>query len=733
MNSEITTATTASATTIVDTLAALHRRRPDEVALTILDDGEEVSARATFRELHENAQLIAGILRQKYPHGSRVVLLLPTGLHFVHAFFGCLAAGMIAVPASHPQQTKRLSQWKRLQAIVDNSGAELIITTAKSAGLLDELRRSEGLFDRCEIRDVATFSSADAPAQSNATDLAASISADSIAFLQYTSGTTTVPRGVVITHENIMNNQQVIAELMGHSPGVIALSWLPLYHDMGLSPILQMASIGIGVVLMPPAAFIQKPMRWLQAISKYRAHTSGGPNFAYELAANELRSNPAAEVDFSGWQVAFCGAEPIREKTVTEFTRLASAHGFKENVFFPCYGLAESTVAVTGIGKGGTVSHLNVGVDALSHGMLRLDNAKPDEVKKIINCGSTRAGNEVRIVDPNTLRPCADDEIGEIWVKGKSVGDGYWNNVDATRRTFAARTAGEQDGPYMRTGDLGALHGGDLYVTGRAKDLIIVRGRNLYPQDIEEIVQNSVEGLRKDCGAAFAVAADVEERLVIVQEVGRTLLRNVDSASVFKAVVAAVVEELAVMPYEIVLVRPASMPKTSSGKVQRSLCRDYYLQHRLDEVARWSAQPSDPRRSPVPAPRSASTVPGEAGANVIARTITETLARHLKIAPERISPTTPWAELGVDSLQAVRLSELIGRQVGLQARIDRVVGLLEHRRAGGLHCPQSECSRQRKRQTCDVQRQRPTRGMWKRSCNCPKSEATALLVAQLER
>ena len=673
MNDRPELAPNGAPSTIIDALAAWRDNAPNEVAIRVLHDGENVSAQATFLELHERVLAIAALLRRCYEPHTRILLLLPTGLEFVHAFFGCLAAGMIAVPANSPLQSKRKSQWQRLQAIAADSGAELIITTAKVASGLRETQVAGELFTRCKVVDVAEIDTlCDARVEPHG-GAPGALGAGDIAFLQYTSGTTATPRGVAITHANVMNNQEVIASLMGHRNGVAGVSWLPLHHDMGLSAILQMASVGLRLTLMPPGAFIQEPLRWLRAISDHRAHSSGGPNFAYELVARELRSKAAEGIDLSSWEVAFCGAEPIRERTVTEFIELASPLGLKPNVFYPCYGLAEVTVAATGIDKGAGAKYLDVSPELLGQGLLQADTTGQGG-KKVICCGSPRAGNEVRIVDPDTLEARGEDEVGEIWIRGKSVGKGYWNNPQATEAMFAGYVSNDGTGPYLRTGDLGAFHDGELYITGRTKDMIIIRGRNLYPQDIEDVVQDSVAGLTRNGGAAFAIVAGEEEKLVIVQEVGRTLVRNLDSAAVLKAVVAAVVEEFAVTPHAIVLVQPATIEKTSSGKVQRSLCRQYYLQDELQKVACWTDQKED-AGAVAAGHGDAASVPVSGGVGVarmyIARQIADLVARHLKVDPERISATTPWAELGLDSVRAVRLVQHLQEMTGI--RLDSTV------------------------------------------------------------
>ena len=649
---------------ILETLAAWRERTPERLALTVLGSGEEPQSRSSFRQLHERSLGMAqGLLRHARP-GDRVLLLLPNDLQFVCGFFGCLAAGLVAVPAHHPPQMRKPAQWKRLQAIVDSCAAALIVVPQKSAEALRAMQSREGLFAGCAIEAAETLL-AEGPAA--ATDLRLPRAGD-LAFLQYTSGSTGLPKGVAITHGNIIANQEVIARLMGRNAHTAALTWLPLYHDMGLSALLQMGSVGSGMVLMAPADFVQQPLRWLQAISEHRIHTSGGPNFAYRLAAATLRTPEAAGagLDLSHWEVAFCGAEPIQPGTVDDFLDAAAPFGLRRTAFFPCYGMAEATVMVTGVAPGGGWQCLAVDPAGLSQGRVQRSDAGRAGAKSLVACGAPTEGHTVRIVAADG-RPVADPhEVGEIWVRGPSVGAGYFGDERATEETFRNPLPGDDGGPYLRTGDLGVCLDGQLYVTGRVKDMLIIRGRNLYPQDLEDCVQDAVPELRRGCGAAFPVQVDGEEKLVLVQEIGRTRRRDMDVADVFRRMVVAISEDFGLTPHQVVLVETATIEKTSSGKIARALCRRAYLQGELRSVATWT-EGEAVACAAAAGPATSQAVPGAAGllCREVEDRIVQVAAGLLKMDAARVPRTTPWAELGVDSIHALQLAQKVQQATGV--------------------------------------------------------------------
>ncbi|VWD61758.1 beta-ketoacyl synthase [Burkholderia lata] len=660
-------------TSIIETLAHHTERDPHRVALTILRDGEAIESESTFGDLHAGMMCVARGLARLTEPGARVLLLLPTSAEFVCTFYGCLASGRVAVPAYHPQQVRKVAQWAKLQAIADNCGATLIVAPAPSVDTLETLQASQQLFAGCKL--VTYEALVEAGAQ-DASPLPRMPAPDDIAFLQYTSGSTGAPKGVMITHGNIIDNQRSIAMLMEHDRDTRMLSWLPLYHDMGLSMLLQLASIGLSAVLMSPVAFVQQPGRWLRAISAHRTTTSGGPNFAYALAAAALNgSDDADRLDLSSWRVAFCGAEPIHRQTVTDFIDAATPHGFEPGSFYPCYGMAEATLMVSGVPCGEGAHYLNVDNVKLAAGIVEAVQPGDANVKSLVSCGGTAPGTEIRIAGPDG-RPVADPNgVGEIWVRGGAIGVGYYGNPEATQSTFDAHFDADPDvRPFLRTGDLGAIIEGRLYVTGRVKDMLIVRGRNLYPQDLEACVQDAVPALRRGCGAAVSVQVDGEEKLVLIQEVGRTARRTMDLDATLRAMVVAVGEDFGVTPHAIVLVEPATIEKTSSGKIARALCRRAYLRGELRAVASWA---DGVYASDAGAARDhavARAVPPEAIAprsdamlieREIADRIVRVVAERLRVSETQVSRTAAWVEMGFDSMSALQFSLKVQHAIGL--------------------------------------------------------------------
>lgn len=569
--------------TLVGLLGYRAQNQPDQIAYTFLD-GETEADRITYQELDRQARAIASQLQSLNATGSRALLLYPPGLEFIAAFFGCLYAGVVAVPAYPPRRNQNMS---RLQAILASSQATLALTTTPLFSYIESRFTEEPAL--AQLRWLTTDNIArDQTAAWQQPD----VNPDTLAFLQYTSGSTGTPKGVMVSHGNLLHNCALIHQSFADTPNSRGVSWLPPYHDMGLiGGVLQPLYVGAPMVLMSAIMFIQKPLRWLQAISQYQATTSGGPNFAYDLCIDKITPEQRASLDLSSWEVAFTGAEPVRAETLEQFAATFADCGFRREAFHPCYGMAETTLIVSGGLRNAAPVIRQVDGIALERNQVVTATGKQEITRTIVGCGQNLLDQKVAIADPQSLTLRPPNQVGEIWVSGASVAQGYWQRPEETEQTFHAYLADTGDGPFLRTGDLGFLQDGELFITGRMKDVIIIRGQNHYPQDIELTVEKSHPALRVGCGAAFAVEVKGKERLVIVQEVERSYLRKLNVNEVVDSISKAVAAQHALQVYATVLVKTSSIPKTSSGKIQRHACRSGFLTGTLNVVEDWSENP----------------------------------------------------------------------------------------------------------------------------------------------
>jgi len=551
--------------TWVNVIRNRAQHRPERVLYTFLVDGDARESRLTYRELDQRARAIAGKLQQHLLPGDRVLLLYPPGLNYIAAFFGCLCASVVAVPACPPHPARLELTVPRLRSIVADVRPRMVLTTVSGLGLAEALVRNAG--ELSSLQWLAT-DSLDLELAEEWRD--PEVSADSIALVQYTSGSTATPKGVVLTHGNLLHNSGILHDTLGHSPETVGMIWLPPYHDMGLiGGILQPLYVGFPVIVMSPLHFLQRPLRWLTALSRYRATTSGGPNFAYELCVRRTTAEQRAALDLRSWDVAVVAAEPIDPATLDRFAAAFATCGFRPTAFRPSYGLAEATLMVTS----------RIGLHTLPTTRASVgsrDETRDGGARALVSCGEPRPGQRMLIVAPESSVPCLPDVTGEIWVAGPSVARGYWNRPEETEATFGARLATTGDGPFLRTGDLGFVHDGELFINGRLKDLIIIRGRNHYPEDIERTVARSHPSLRASSGAAFSVPTDGEEQLVVVHETDRHD-RDPDIEAIVDAVRCAVIEDHDVRVASVLLVRAGRLPRTTSGKIQRFACREGYL------------------------------------------------------------------------------------------------------------------------------------------------------------
>lgn len=564
--------------TLVDALESQAAAQPAHLAYVFLANGESEEQRLTYAALRSRVRTVAAQLQALGLAGQRAILLFEPGLDYVTGFLGCLWAGVIAVPAYPPDPLRMERTFSRFQGIVADARPAAILATGMILELAGYL-----LDEHAGFRGVHRIATDALPETLAETWRDPGVARDTLAFLQYTSGSTSEPKGVMLTHGNLVHNLGLIYDAFEIGPDSLGVIWLPPYHDMGLiGGILQPLYAGRPAVLMSPLTFLQHPFRWLSAVSNYRATHSGGPNFAYDLCVRKVTAAQKASLDLSHWRVAFTGAEPVRAATIERFCAAFAGCGFRREAFHPCYGLAEATLLVSG-GKAAEPPRCRT-VDAasLEHGRVALRDPDAPASVTLVGCGETLDGQEIAIVDPEAGTPCAADRVGEIWVAGDSVAQGYWGRPAETTETFRARLPGrERD--FLRTGDLGFLLDGELYVTGRIKDLIIIDGRNHYPQDIELTVEGAHPAIRPGCTAAFPITVENQERLVVAAEVKPAATdtadacRTLDSASVVTAIRRAIAQNHDLDVYAVALLRAGGALKTSSGKIQRRASRAAYL------------------------------------------------------------------------------------------------------------------------------------------------------------
>ncbi len=545
---------------------------PNKTTFRFLTDGETTEDAITYGRLDARAKGIADKLSAHCQKGDRVLLLLTPGIDFIAAFFGCLYAGCVAIPTYPHLRQKKDGILTRILNVAADATPKVILSNAiverASAAFFAETAHTKDI-PWVDVTQIAPMNDPDW----NSTP----IDTDDLAFLQYTSGSTNTPKGVMVSHGNLMHNAMTITNAFGLTPEDRCVLWLPPYHDMGLiGGILTQVFAGVETILMAPAYFLQRPIRWLQAITRYRATASGGPNFTYDYAVKKVKPEQLAELDLSTLAVAFSGAEPINADTLLRFADYFAPTGFQNKAFLPCYGLAEGTLMITAQRRGnGFVAH-RFDKSALEQHRVVPD---PENGRLLVGCGDTIDDTVLRIVNPESLLPTPEGQIGEIWAGGSSVAKGYWNRPEATRETFKAFIAGTGEGPFMRTGDLGFVQNNQLFITGRIKSLIIIDGSNHYPQDIEWTVEHCHPDIQPHGAAAFSVDLDGAEKLIIVAELDPRMLRDLNdeqARAIKRAITAAVSNEHTLSVHDIVFT--GRLPKTTSGKIKHHECRAEYLE-----------------------------------------------------------------------------------------------------------------------------------------------------------
>lgn len=566
-------------TSIVDIVRQHAHTQPSKVAATFLSARGQETDQHTYAELDTFSQAIAAQLQSVTEVGQRALLLYPASLDFIRGFMGCQYAGVVAVPVSMPQQGAQL---ERVEHVIKDAGISVILTTSQLSEQITQWRDS--LKTEQNIHVIATDTIA---AEQAERWQVFSPQPDDITFLQYTSGSTGNPKGVVVSHANLLHNSQLICERFGHTKDTPIASWLPFYHDMGLiGYILQACYVGTHFIMMAPNSFIKRPLQWLKTVDIYRVYNTGGPNFAYEHCLNKITPEQLAGLDLSSWRIATNGAEPVRHETMEKFYQRFKDAGFRYDTFNPCYGMAETTLYVSGHNPEGKIRHITLDAQALEAGHVKASDGQGEQLVSV-SCGYFD-GQQVAIICPQTGHILAEDQVGEICVQGGSVAQGYWGNLQATEETFTQ--SADDKSVWLKTGDLGFINQGELFVTGRLKDLILINGRNIYPQDIEFHIKACDANFGKCFGAAFSVAAEHSEEIVLIQEVDNQVRDEQVLAQLCEKIRDELSRTFNAPVHEIVLIKRGTIDRTTSGKIQRKKNAQQWRDGTLTVLHRWSAQ-----------------------------------------------------------------------------------------------------------------------------------------------
>jgi|SRR5690625_1059641 len=564
---------------LIDILAIQAEINPHKTAFRILNNSEETET-ITYRRLHKRATQLASYFKERKLAGERALLLYSSSIEYIESFFGCLYAEVISIPL-FPSPSKNSQSAERIESIIRDAQPKIRLENSRSTNRDSESKLSEVESIKTDLLSLHDNNDWKKP----------ELSGSSPAYLQYTSGSTSTPKGVVVTHENLLHNLELLKNFYDLNEDSVIASWLPFHHDMGLIGIvLQTVFLGASCIIMPPGDFIQKPIRWLQAISKYKATYSGAPNFAYDLCVKKTKTKQLESLDLRSWKVAFNGSEPVRFATIEQFSSKFSSAEFNIGSFYPSYGLAENTLVVTAKKTSIIPRAVKLDTKEMQEQKVSLSLSQGLDAKWVVSCGQLPEAQEVIIVNPESYRKCHVDEIGEIWIKGKSVADGYWKKENLTTNKFNAYLSDSMDGPYLRTGDLGFIFHNELYISGRLDDLIILQGQNYYPQDIEYTVEDSHSLINNEKVAAFKIVKDGKEGVVIAAELDRKFrhTKNIqnnqetrDVNELKKIVKTNIVRKYQIHVHEIVFLFPGGIPVTTSNKIQRKKSKEQYLNKQL--------------------------------------------------------------------------------------------------------------------------------------------------------
>lgn len=634
---------------LIDLVRTRSQTSANESLYTFLLDGDDDEDKLSYAGLEESSRRLGAFFQQENAKGERALLLYPPGLDYIRAFFGCLYSGVIAVPAYPPDPNRLNRTLPRLLSIIRDSQAKYVLTTRVIKDMAEFL-----FVEAPELRELTWISTDDLSPElaSQWKDLGAS--EKDLAFLQYTSGSTGEAKGVMVSHGNLLHNLELIKVACQFGPHSQGVSWLPPYHDMGLiAGILEPLYANYPMTLFSPLDFLQKPLRWLKALSKYKGTMTGGPNFAYELCVRKASPEFIQSIDLSHWDLASSGAEPVQAGTIHRFYETFKACGFKFESFFPSYGLAENTLIVCGHKnfKASDIKHL----DKKAFEQHKVVEVSPsDSTLSIVSCGPNIADQKIIIVNPENFAELPSDEVGEIWISGPSVAQGYWNKPDKNEEIFAAFT-NLKKGPFLRTGDLGFIENGNLFIAGRLKDLIIVRGAKHYPHDIEFSIEKADLPLRLGCGAAFSVPLDSEEGLVVSWEVDQPKMEGTSYEEVFQKIREVLAQNHEIKTHAIVLLKKGHLPKTSSGKIQRSAAKEAFLKNTFKTLAEWKEQVQKISNTQTVLAQTSQFENSE-NFSRIEIWLMEKLSEKIHVPVTEIDPSKPFSFYGLDSKEAVGVS-----------------------------------------------------------------------------
>ncbi len=633
--------------TIYDVLRFRAESQSDSTAYVFLENGEDEQRPLTFKKLYDSSREFAEALRSHDMAGERALLIFESDYNYIVSFFACICAGVISVPLHPPGKNKSLA---RISAIAGDSGAKLILSTRSIYNQLIHSAENDDI-----LKSLSWVLIDDLHGDPMTEWTPPVLNRNSVAYLQYTSGSTGIPKGVIVSHQNLLTNLSIIDKSHGHNESSVMVTWLPIHHDMGLIyGMLLPFFCGYPCYFMTPQAFVQKPFRWLHAITKFKGTHNAAPNFAFELCVNKISDQEKNMLDLSSWTVAMNAAEPVRAETLKRFSEYFAGCGFKPEYFKPGYGLAEGTLILSTTFRNDLPVMRRFDDTQLEKNNIAVDANPADNESKIhVGHSCSIEDTKIAIVDPNTKIECSEGHVGEVWAKGKSIAGGYWKRDDATEETFHAHIADTGEGPFLRTGDLGFIKDNELYITGRHKDIIIIRGQNHYPQDIEYTVEASHPSLRLGCVAAFPLTDDNgEENIGIVQEVQKNHEDDLKPEEVFKAIVTAVSEEHELEVSSITLIKAQTIPKTSSGKIQRRACREGFLNNSLSTVAQWNRGEHKTTKELVAAKENKPV----ANTNELREFLIKRLSAMLEINSDEIDPNETFSSFGLDSLKAVQIS-----------------------------------------------------------------------------